>query len=266
MSDFLKKVYKQKEKEVEQLKSTYPFSQIKHEILNRNKFYNFHLALKHNNRLSVISEIKFASPSKGIIRENPSAVDIALEYQGAGADALSMLTDQSFFKGSFEIMQTVRDFVELPILCKDFIIDEFQIYYSRARGADAVLLIVAMFKNDLPKLKSLYQCARSLNMDVLCETHSREEIDLILDLVNPRIIGVNSRDLTTLKVNVNIFLDLIPFIPEEKIKVAESGITDEFLPTLKRLGVDAVLVGEYFMRQSNIYYAMNRFIEMCRWQ
>ncbi len=266
MSDFLSKIYIEKQKEVMALKERYPFSQIKHEILKRNKFYNFHLALKHTNRISIIAEVKFASPSKGKIRNNASPVDIALEYQGAGADALSVLTDKKHFSGSFETMSNIRDFVELPILCKDFIVDEFQIYYARARGADAILLIVAMFKDNIKRLKELHKCARDLNMDVLCETHNKEEIEQALDLVDPRIIGVNARDLKTLQVNVNTFMELIPLIPEDKIRVAESGITDEFLPDLKRLDVDAVLVGEYFMRQANIYYSMHRFVEQCRWE
>ena len=127
-------------------------------------------------------------------------------------------------------------------------------------GADAILLIAAML--DDKELKDLYQCARSLHCDVLFETHDQEDLDRVLEL-DPEIVGVNSRNLHNLEVDIGAFARFIPQVSEEKIRVAESGITDEVIPVLKQLKVDAVLVGEYFMRQSNIYYSLKRFVERC---
>ncbi len=262
MLNFLKKVKKEKLEIIEDLAVEYPISQLRHMINYRQKFYRFKHAIGHGNRISVIAEIKYASPSKGVI-SNPnrrSPVDIALEYQGAGADAISILTDEKHFHGSFEYLRTVRDFVELPILCKDFFVRDYQIYLACAMGADAVLLIAAML--DDKELEGLYQCARHLGCDVLFEAHTGEDIERIMRL-DPDLIGVNSRDLKSLKVDVSNFSKYMPMIPEDKIRVAESGISVEVLPILKQLRVDAVLVGEYFMRQANIYYSLRRFIEHC---
>ncbi len=262
MKDFLKKIKKEKRKEIEILKIRYPLSQVKHMLSFRNKFYSFKHSLEHTNRISVIAEVKYASPSKGKIAsaKERSAVDVALEYQGSGADAISVLTDERYFGGSFEYLKNIRDFVEVALLCKDFIVDDYQIFLARALGADAVLLIAAML--DDSELKGLYNCAKQLHCDVLFEVHSQEELDRVL-AIEGQIIGVNSRNLHTLQVDINTFSYLIPQIPEDKIKVAESGITVEVLPLLKQLKVDAVLVGEYFMRQNNIYYYLRRFIEQC---
>ena len=183
-----------------------------------------------------------------------------MEYQGAGADAISILTDEKHFHGSFEYLKTVRDFVELPLLCKDFFVRDYQIYLARAMGADAILLIAAMLDDE--ELKGLYECAKHLGCDVLFEAHTEEDIERILSL-EPEIVGVNSRDLKSLKVDVSAFSKYMPLIPEDKVRVAESGISIEVLPVLKQLRVDAVLIGEYFMRQSNIYYSLRRFMEQC---
>ncbi len=141
--DFLAKVKQEKVKEIEALKEKYPPSYVRHLLAQRGKFYSFKHALRHGARISVIAEVKYHSPSKGRIADPKvkKPVDVALEYQGAGADAISVLTDYHHFHGGFEYLRQIRDFVELPLLCKDFIVDPYQIKLARAMGADAVLLI-----------------------------------------------------------------------------------------------------------------------------
>ncbi len=258
--DFLKTIKKEKLAEIEELKVKYPPSQVKHMLLQRRKFYNFKHALRHGSRISVIAEVKYASPSRGAIADahKRDPVDVALEYQGGGADAISVLTDHRHFKGSFEYLRRIRDFVEVPLLCKDFFVDAYQVRLARAMGADAVLLIVAMLEDE--EVIRIVETASDLHCDVLFEVHDQRDLDRAMAF-DAEIIGVNSRDLHTLTVDINTFSRLIPQIPEEKIRVAESGISAEVLPLLKQLKVDAVLVGEYFMRQGNIYYSLKRFME-----
>lgn len=260
-SDFLKRMRREKIEEIEALKEKYPPSYVRHLLAQRGKFYSFRHALSHGARISVIAEVKYHSPSRGKIAnfEERKPVDVALEYQGAGADAVSVLTDRKYFHGGFDYLSQIRDFVELPLLCKDFILDPYQIKLARAMGADAVLLIAAML--DDKELKELYSVAEDLHCDVLVEVHSQMELERVMSLIDPVIIGINSRDLRSLKVDISAFSRLIPQIPEEKIKVAESGITEEVIPMLSQLRVDAMLVGEYFMRQENIYYSLRRFVE-----
>ncbi len=260
--DFLKRVKKYKLQEIEELKTKIPEGQVKYLLLKRDKFYSFKHAIEHPGRISIISEVKYASPSKGKIRDPKvhKPIDIALEYQGSGADAISVLTDIRFFMGSYDYLSDIRDFVDVPLLCKDFILDEYQIKLARAMGADAILLIAAFLED--AQMKDLYDCAKEFGCDVLFEVHNLKELDRVMKL-DPVIIGVNSRDLTTLQVDVARFAMVIPHIPEEKIRVAESGITSEVLPFLKQLRVDAVLVGEYLMRQNNIHYSLRRFVEGC---
>ncbi len=263
--DFLKHIRARKIEEIERIKEKYPPSYVRHLLAQRSKFYSFKHALLHANRISVITEIKYSSPSKGKISDPRirKPVDIALEYQGAGADAISVLTEETYFHGSFEYLYQIRDFVELPLLCKDFIFDPYQIELARAMGADAVLLIGEMLDNE--EIKDLYATALDLHCDVLVEVHSLPELDRVISLIDPSIIGINSRNLHSLKVDISTFSRLIPQIPEEKIKVAESGISEEVIPLLRQLRVDAILVGEYFMRQENIYYSLRRFVEQLKY-
>lgn len=197
----------------------------------------------------LIAEIKKASPSAGLIREDFDAVTIAMSYAAGGADAISCLTDETFFKGSLEYLKLVRLAVHLPVLRKEFIIDPWQIWESRAAGADAILLIAGMVDWDLQK--ELREEARAAGLDILLEIHSDEELEPALALA-PDLLGINNRNLRTkdLATNLATTRELASRVPPEQGLVSESGIrTAADVRELSALGVDAVLVGEYLMRE-----------------
>jgi indole-3-glycerol phosphate synthase len=194
----------------------------------------------------VIAELKKASPSKGLIREKFHAAELAKELEGAGAAALSVLTDEEFFQGSLENLRKTSAAVSIPCLRKDFIVDEFQILEARANSADAVLLIVAALSPE--ELVRLGRSARSHGLDVLCEVHDGDELKHALD-EGFDLIGVNTRDLKTFKVDLLTAFDLALKIPGNVVRVAESGIrSSEDVARLRAAGYDALLVGESLMR------------------
>lgn len=196
---------------------------------------------------AIIAELKRASPSKGMLREPYKPVPIAKRYEDVGAAAISVLTDEPFFKGSLDDLEQVSDAVTIPVLRKDFIIDPFQIMEARAAGADAILLIVAAHTDD--DLYALGTVARKLNLDILCEVHDDAELKRAVDL-GFDVIGVNCRDLKTLEVHTKRHEELIAGMPANVIRVAESGIrTPEDVHRLLESGFDAFLVGEALMRQ-----------------
>jgi indole-3-glycerol phosphate synthase len=208
---------------------------------------------------AVIAELKKASPSKGILRDDYKPAVIAKGYETVGAAAISVLTDEPFFKGSLDDLTKVSEAVKIPVLRKDFILDAFQILEARAAGADAVLLIVAAHTD--PDLQKLYTAARRLQLDVLVEVHTREELDRAIDL-GAEVIGVNCRDLTTMQVNPRIHMDLVKAMPTAVLRVAESGIkspTD--VERLLEAGYDAFLVGEALMRQPDPAAALALLME-----
>ncbi|GLS25609.1 indole-3-glycerol phosphate synthase TrpC [Marinibactrum halimedae] len=197
-------------------------------------------------RAAVIAEVKKASPSKGVIREDFDPVAIAQSYEKGGAACLSVLTDVDFFQGGDEYLINARKAVSLPVIRKDFIIDEYQIYEARAIGADCILLIVACLSPE--KLASLNHLATELGMDVLVEVHNGEELQHALALPN-RLIGINNRNLHTFEVTLDTTFDLLSQIPEEKIIVTESGIhTTDDIAAMRGHNVHSFLVGEAFMR------------------
>lgn len=196
--------------------------------------------------LSVIGEFKKASPSKGIIVHDFNIPKINEYYTDLGVDAFSILTEEDFFMGRDAYIKEVKANSDKPILRKDFIIDLYQIYESKILGANAVLLIVSVLKD---RLKEFYDEAKSLKLESLVEVHNKEELDIALDC-GCEIIGINNRDLKTFVTSLDITKKLIEFIPKDKIIISESGIkTIEDLQDLRSLGVDAVLIGEMFMRQ-----------------
>ncbi len=196
---------------------------------------------------AIIAELKKASPSKGLLREDYRPAVFARAYEQVGAAAISVLTDEDFFQGSLEDLAIVSRAVRIPVLRKDFILDPFQILEARAAGADAVLLIVAAHADK--DLLDLGAEARRLGLDVLCEVHDREELARALDL-GFELIGVNSRDLKTLQVDPRRHFELIAHMPEEVLRVAESGIrAPADIEQLMGIGYDAFLVGETLMRQ-----------------
>jgi indole-3-glycerol phosphate synthase len=196
---------------------------------------------------AVIAELKKASPSKGILREDYRPAVIAKGYESVGAAAISVLTDEEFFRGSLDDLTAVSHAVKVPVLRKDFILDSFQILEARAAGADAILLIVSAHTD--ADLKELYTAARRINLDVLCEVHDRSELDRALSL-GADLIGVNSRDLGTMQMNPLIHTELVRWLPAKVLRVAESGIkTPSDVERLLAIGYDAFLVGEALMRQ-----------------
>ena len=211
----------------------------------------FRLALesKRNAGIAIIAELKKASPSKGLIRADFCAPELAKDLEAAGAAAISVLTNEEFFQGSLENLQNASAAVNLPCLRKDFIIDEFQILEARANSADAVLLIVAALSE--AELKSLVRSARSLSLDVLCEVHDEDELQRALD-AGCDLIGVNTRDLHTFKVNPQTAFRLADLLPQVALRVAESGIRSaEDIARLRAAGYQAFLVGESLMRAEN---------------
>jgi len=198
---------------------------------------------------NVIAELKKASPSRGVLREDYAPATLAASLAGAGAAALSVLTEEEFFLGSLSDLKAAKKAAGIPILRKDFIIDPWQIWEARAAGADAYLLITAIL--DDKTLGELLELGRSLKMEPLVEVHSREELSRAV-AAGARIIGVNNRDLRDFKVRIETSLELIDSVPEECIAVSESGLrTHEDLARLRSAGFDAFLVGERLMKEAD---------------
>ncbi len=210
---------------------------------------DFAKALKKDH-LTVIAEVKKASPSKGVIQPDFHPVRQATSYQRAGAEAISCLTEEHYFMGNSDIFKRVRKAVQLPMLRKDFLFDPYQILEARVMGADAVLLIAAMLEKDT--LKELYDLAKSLSMEVLVEVHNLPELEKAM-VCNPKVIGINNRDLNTFQVDLNTTARLAEQLPKDAVKVSESGMaTAEDFAMVRQMGADAVLVGETLMRSQNI--------------
>lgn len=211
-----------------------------------------------SSKLSVIAEVKRSSPSKGALAKISDPAELALRYQAGGATAVSVLTEGRKFGGSLADLDAVRSAINIPILRKDFMVDDYQIFESRAHGADIVLLIVAAL-SDL-QLSEFYAIAKSLGMQVLVETHTLEEVERALSL-DPEIIGVNARDLTTLKIDLGAFDKLARAIPAGKIKVAESGISSVAeVISYRKSGAEAILVGEALVKDGDPAQMIQNFI------
>jgi len=207
----------------------------------------------------IIAEVKKASPSKGVIKEDFDPLVIAQSYERAGANAISVLTEPFFFQGNIEYLTGIRRYVKTPLLRKDFIIDKYQLVESLVYGADFVLLIAkALSKKEL---KELLNYARHLGLEALVEVHDKKDLTKAI-YAGADIIGINHRNLETFKMNMELCDQLIPLIPNNKIIVAESGINDkETIKRLSKTGVDAFLIGEYFMRQDDIETSLKEFKE-----
>jgi len=220
----------------------------------------FRRALEEKSRsgIAVITELKKASPSKGLIRSDFRVEELAREFEAASAAALSVLTDEEFFQGSLTNLQIASEAVKIPCLRKDFIVDEFQLLEARANSADAILLIVAALQQ--AELKALAMGARSRGLDVLCEVHDEEELQRALD-AGCDLIGVNTRDLRTFKVDVETAFRLAERLPENVVRVAESGIRSrEDIARLRAAGYHAFLIGESLMRAEHPGEALRELV------
>ncbi len=206
-------------------------------------------ALKRDT-ISCICEVKKASPSKGLICADFHPVEIAKAYEAAGANAISCLTEEHYFQGSSTYLAAIRKAVKLPILRKDFIFDEYQIYEAAAIGADAVLLIAAVLRPE--RLTELYTLAETLGLEVLVEVHNQEELTEI-QWIQPKLLGVNNRNLKTFDVSLNTVAKLKPLAPSNTVFVSESGIRNHAdMQMVRSLGADAVLIGETLMRSGDV--------------
>ena len=241
----LEEILLAKRDEIEQLKPR--LAELDRQAQVRTDFRDFRAALEASGeKLSVVAEIKKASPSAGVIAESFDPVEIAKNYEQAGANAISVLTDTKFFQGKLEYLTDVRDAVSLPLLRKDFIWDRAQIAESAANGADAILLIVAAVTQD--QLVRLIKNAKEYQLTALVEVHSVDELQRALE-AGAEIVGINNRDLTTFNVDLAITEKICREVPDEIVLVSESGIkTLDDVRRLKACGIDAILVGEALMR------------------
>lgn len=248
--NILDEIIVHKKIELEEQKKQIPLGEIKSR-LNKDDIRDFKSAVSYPNKINLIAEIKKASPSKGIIREDFDPSVIAKIYEQNGASAISVLTDRKFFQGDISFLKAVRSVTsKIPILRKDFIIDEYQVYQSKLFGADAVLLIASVL--DLRKLNMLISIAKDVGMDCLVEVHNEDDLNKVLKS-GAEIIGINNRDLKTFTVDLTTTADLVRLIPDDKIIVSESGISSsDDVEFLKKLGVNAMLVGESLMTSDDI--------------
>jgi len=254
----LDEIIRDKKAEVERRKSQKTIGQLKMEIAKLPRCRNFYKAVTKPNKrgINVIAEVKKASPSAGVIRVDFDPVEIAETYQRCDADAISVLTDEKYFQGKLEHLTRVKNAVELPVLRKDFIIDPWQIYQSRAAGADAILLIADCLK--LAELSDFLILAAELTLTVLLEVHSADMLLGVRSMIGfPKkgnsVLGINNRDLNTMDVDLNTTARLLSLLDEDAGVVAESGIkTRADVEKLKRAGVRAVLVGQTLCESGDI--------------
>jgi indole-3-glycerol phosphate synthase len=253
----ISEIIKNKFTEVAGQKALKPLAELKNEIKGASRGNLFKQALIKQSEPAIIAELKKASPSKGILRDNFKIEEIAKIYADNGVSALSVLTEKKYFLGDKDYIRQLRKLVDLPLLQKDFFIDAYQIYEAAALGADCILLIASILSKE--ELFNFLSIAKENNLSALVEVHNEQDLDKALEC-KAEIIGINNRNLETFKVNIETSLKLLPLIPSglNIIKVSESGInTFEDLIRLKDAGVDAVLIGESFMTCDDIKDKIN---------
>lgn len=252
----LDKIVRDKKEELKDLKEL-----ISYKNLENSRFFNrttYSLRDCILNGSGIISEFKRKSPSKGVINNSSSITNVTKSYEIAGVSGISILTNQHYFGGTIEDIKVVRDDIKTPILRKEFIVDEFQIIEAKSIGADAILLIASILTKE--EIKQFSELAKSLNLDILFEIHTRDE----LDKLNPSIgiVGVNNRNLKTFEVDINNSLILSEYIPDSMVKVSESGISQiRSINLLKEFGYKGFLIGESFMKTENPGAACKEFLD-----
>ncbi len=250
---YLDQIVETKKQEVEHLASSFNLGEAERKISAMEPTRGFYRALTEGRKreLGLIAEVKKASPSKGLIRPDFHPVRIAESYAEAGTDCISVLTDELYFQGSAAYLSAIREAVDVPLLRKDFIIDERQVYEARLMGADAVLLIAAILSNS--QLKSYIQTAASLGLDVLLEVHDRGELERALGLGTAKLIGINNRNLRTFETSLETTASLAELVPPEVTLISESGIRSrEDIEFLMRAKAQGVLIGETLMRKERV--------------
>jgi indole-3-glycerol phosphate synthase len=259
--NILDKIIERKRSEIKELHKKHSLSDFSDSAYFSKSCLSLFEKIKDEKNISIIAEVKKASPSKGIIREDFNHLDIAKVYLESGASAISVLTDEQFFQGSIQFLKDIAEIKTIPILRKDFIIDIFQIYEAKANGADAILLISEVLKKE--EIEELTLSAKELGLEVLLEVHSEAQLEKINFGIN-HLIGINNRNLSNFVTDLKATLELSNCIPEDAVIVSESGINNkESIEKLKPTRVKAVLVGEYFMRMPHIHTAFEQFRQWC---
>ncbi len=257
-SGILARIIAHKIKEVNEKKELIPVKLLEKSVYYETEVVSLKRYILRKDKTGIIAEIKRKSPSVGIMNENISIERISIGYMQAGASALSILTDSHFFGGSTDDLMTARKFNYCPILRKDFIVDPYQIIEAKSIGADAILLISAVLEE--AKLIELGSFAKSIGLEILVEIHNEKELyDSVINKCD--VIGVNNRNLETFEVNIQTSLDLLKTLPDEMVKISESGISSpDDLITLKNAGYDGFLIGGLFMSHSRPEKACQQFI------
>lgn len=254
--DILQKIVLNKRMEIDLLKIEFPFSIIRKKLPD-SKPFRLTEVLTQDDSIHVIAEIKKGSPSKGILLENFNPEQLAQMYLEGGASALSVLTESKFFYGNYKYVKIASYKTNLPILCKDFMLEPYQIYHAKFIHADAILLIVKLLTTEL--LTEMIQVADDLGMDAIVEVHNESELQIALEC-GAKIIGVNNRNLTTFVTDLQTSVDLATLIPDDKIKVAESGILSfDNIQLLQQAGYNNFLIGEALVKDNNPTELLKRF-------
>ncbi len=263
--NILEEIIWEKEREVELSRKRVPLDDLKSQISSLPHTLGFLDSLKESKiKPSVIAEVKKASPSKGVIRQDFDPLEISLGYKQGGASCVSVLTEKSFFQGGFDVLVKVRKTVDLPILCKDFIFTPYQLFQARAAGADAALLIAAVLSDQ--DLSYLAKVSEGLGLDVLLEVHDSQELERVLKLEMFPLIGINNRDLASFKTDLACTESLLAEFREELTRqgvtiVSESGLFNrKDLDRVSSAGADAVLIGESLMKQKDVKAALEKLI------
>ena len=251
MDSFLEKILAFKEKQVKEKKKVLPLDKLKERLKKAPSPRNFEKEVfSKKRRSSIIAEIKRFSPSRGILRGDLDPISLARVYQENGASAISVLIDRKFFGGSLSYLSSIREITFLPLLAKEFIIDEYQILEARVSGADAVLLIARIL--DEKRLFNLYKLAGDLQMSCIIEVHSPCDVEKISCLPSRLIVGINNRNLENFQVNLNTTEEILSLLPSSYLVISESGIKDlEDIKFLKKRGIKAFLVGEAILRSED---------------
>ena len=255
--NILDKIVAYKKEQVIERKELYPQKLLEKSLYYSTPAVSLKEYLAREDKSGIIAEFKRKSPSKGMINAYAKVEDTSISYMQAGASALSVLTDDHFFGGSNKDLQTARKFNFCPILRKDFVVDEYQIYEARSIGADAILLIAEIL--DESQIKQFTALAKSLGLEVLCEVHSKPQLDKLNDAID--LVGINNRNLDTFDVDIKTSFSLIEHIPADMMKVSESGINNpEIVFQLKKVGFNGFLIGEYFMQSAHPGRKCKKFV------